>query len=65
MIGKYRLLRCLTQEALAEKLDISWRQLQRIETGKCTPSLKTFKKLIKVLNISDKDVLDYLKQEKN
>lgn len=65
MIGKYRLLRGLTQEELAEKLNISWRQVQRIETGKCTPSLKTFKKLIKVLNISDKDILDYLKQEKN
>ena len=47
MIGKYRLLRGLTQEELAEKLNISWRQVQRIETGKCTPSLKTFKNLLK------------------
>lgn len=65
MIKKYRLLRGLTQEELAEKLNISWRQVQRIENNMCTPSLKTFKKLIKILNISDKDVLDYLKQEKN
>ena len=65
MISKYRLLRNLTQEELANMLNISWRQVQRIETGKCSPSLKTFKKLIKVLNISDKDILDYLRQEKN
>jgi len=49
MFKEYRKKLNLTQEELAEKLDISWRQLQRIETGKNDPSLITLKKLIKVL----------------
>ena len=51
----------LTQEELAEKLEISWRQMQRIEKGKCFPSLQTLKKLVLILNISDKDLAQYIK----
>ena len=62
MIKKYRKMNNLTQEKLAELLDISPRQLQRIETGKTETSLKTLKKLIKILNISDEDILKYIKK---
>jgi len=62
MFKEYRKKLNLTQEELAEKLDISWRQLQRIETGKNDPSLITLKKLIKVLKINDKDIINYLKK---
>ncbi len=62
MIKKYRKMYNLTQEKLAELLDISPRQLQRIETGKTETSLKTLKKLIKILNISDEDILKYIKK---
>ena len=62
MIKKYRKMYNLTQEKLAELLDISPRQLQRIETGKTETSLKTLKKLIKILNISDDDILKYIKK---
>ena len=61
MFKKYRLLRGLTQEQLAEKVEITWRQMQRIEKGNSLPSLLTLKKLIIVLDISDKDVADFIK----
>ena len=58
---KYRLLRGLTQEKLAEKVEITWRQMQRIEKGNSLPSLLTLKRLIIVLNISDEDIAKYIK----
>lgn len=61
MFKKYRMKAGLTQEELAEMIEISWRQMQRIETKKNEPSVKTLRKLIMVLKIKDKDVLKYLK----
>ena len=55
----------ITQEELAEKIDISWRHLQRLEHNESKTTVKTLKKLIKVLKISDKDILDYLKNNAN
>lgn len=63
MIKEYRKKLGLTQEQLAELLDISPRQLQRIETGKNDTSLKTLKKLIKILDISNEDIIKYLKEK--
>jgi len=62
MIKEYRKKLGLTQEKLAELLDISPRQLQRIESEKVETSLKTLKKLIKILKINDEDILRYLKK---
>ena len=62
MIQKYRKIHNLTQEKLAELLDISPRQLQRIESGQTETSLKTLKKLIKILDISDEDIVNYKKK---
>ena len=62
MFKKYRILRKITQEQLAELMDLSPRQLQRIENGESTPSLKTLQKLIVILKIDDKDILDYIKK---
>ncbi len=62
MIKEYRKKRKITQEKLAELLDISPRQLQRIESGSSETSLKTLKKLIKVLDISDEDIVEFLKK---
>ena len=62
MIKKYRKIHNLTQEKLAELLDISPRQLQRIESGQSETSLKTLKKLIKILDISDEDIVEYIKK---
>ena len=62
MIREYRKKLGLTQEKLAELLDISPRQLQRIESGQTETSLKTLKKLIKILDISDEDIVNYIKK---
>ena len=64
MFKKYRIKNNLTQEELAEKLDITWRQMQRIETGKSLPSLHTLKKLVSILNISDKDLKEFIESIK-
>jgi len=61
LIKEYRKKMGLTQEQLAEKLDISTRQFQRIEAGDATPGLKTLQKLVLVLNISDKDLGEYVR----
>jgi len=57
----YRLKAGLTQEELAEKAEITWRQMQRIEKEKSTPSMQTLKKLVIILNISDEDLANYIK----
>lgn len=61
MIKEYRKLRGFTQEELAEKIDISWRQLQRIEKNEQETSVRTLKKIVQVLKIPDKEVITYLK----
>lgn len=60
MIKEYRIKNGLSQEQLAEKINISWRHLQRLEHDESKTTVKTLKKLIKVLKISDKDILKYL-----
>ena len=64
MIKEYRLKMGLTQEQLAEKLDISTRHLQRIEANICSTKLEMLMKIIDVLKIEDKDVLKMLKDKK-
>ena len=61
MIKEYRQKNGFSQEELAEKIEISWRHLQRLEHNELKTTVKTLKKLIKVLKVSDKDILDYLK----
>ena len=64
MLKEYRIKRGYSLEKLAELCDISWRNLQRIENGKDnTAKLETIKKIIKELNIEDKDIIKYIKKE--
>ncbi len=65
MIKEYRIKNGFSQEELAEKLDISWRHLQRLEHNESKTTVKTLKKIIKVLKISDEDILKYLKTNDN
>lgn len=62
MIRENRLKKNLTQEQLAEKIDISWRQLQRIEKNEEETRVQTLKKLVKVLDIPNEEVIRYLRQ---
>ena len=63
MFKEYREKNNYTQEQLSEKLEISTRTLQRIENRENNPSVKTFKKLINILNISDNDIAYIVKNE--
>ena len=62
MIKCYRLKRNLTQEELAEIIGRDVRTIQRIENGEKEPTMKIFKMLVKILNIEDKDIINYIKK---
>ena len=61
IIKSYRNKRGYTQEELAEMIDISSRQLQRIENGVSITKIATLKKVINVLKIDDKDIIKMIK----
>ena len=52
----------LTQEQLAEKADISWRQLQRIEKNEGETRVQTLKKLVNALNITNEEIIEYIRK---
>lgn len=62
MIKENRIKKNYTQEELAEIINISPRQLQRIEKNESKTKIETLKKLIKVLQIPDEEVIKYLKK---
>lgn len=64
MIKENRLKKEYTQEELAEIIQISPRQLQRIEKNEGKTKIETLRKIIKVLQIPDKEILEYIKKEK-
>ena len=62
MIKEYRIKNNYTQEQLAEIINISPRQLQRIEKNEDKTKIETIKKIIKVLSIPDEEILKYIKK---
>lgn len=62
MIRKYRQIKKLSQEELAEEINISWRQLQRIEQDEEKTRITTFKKIVKALNIPDNEIIEFLRK---
>ncbi len=58
MIKENRIKRNYTQEELAEIIEISPRQLQRIEKNEDKTKIETLKKIVKVLQIPDKEILE-------
>ena len=62
MFKEYRKKHGYTQENIAEILNISSRHWQRIEKEENEPSLELFKKIVKTLNIEDKDIIKYIKK---
>ena len=49
----------LTQEGLAEKVKLSTKYIQFIETAHRRPSLKTIQKIARVLNVKAKDLIPF------
>lgn len=62
MIKENRIKKGYTQEQLAKILDISWRQLQRIEKNENSTKITTLKRIIKVLDIPDAELIEFLKE---
>ncbi len=61
MIKEYRKKRGLTQEELAEKVNLSTRQLQRIEKNEHQTSIDTLLNIINTLNIPDEEIIKTFK----
>ena len=62
MIKENRIKRGYTQEKLAEQINLSTRQLQRIKDNEDKTKILTLKKLIKILQIPDKEILEFMKK---
>lgn len=62
MIKEYRIKRGFTQEQLAEIINLSTRQLQRIEKDERNTSISTLIKIINILNIPDDEVVKIFKK---
>ncbi|MCI8621466.1 MAG: helix-turn-helix transcriptional regulator [Clostridia bacterium] len=60
MIKENRKKKNYSQEQLAELLGISTRQLQRIEKNEEETRIQTLKKIIKILEIPDTEIIDYI-----
>ncbi len=58
-IAKYRKLKHLSQNQLAEMLDISREHLAKIETARRGVSLGLLFKMCDTLDISEKDLFDF------
>lgn len=63
MIKENRIKKNYTQEELAEIINISPRQMQRIEKDENKTKLETLKKIIKVLQIPDDEIIEYIKNK--
>lgn len=61
MFKEYRIKKKLTQEKLADLTNLDTRTIQRIENNERTPSIESFSKIVKVLEISDDDILKYIR----
>ena len=62
MIKEYRIKNNYSQEQLAEIINLSPRQLQRIEKDEDKTKIETIRKIIRVLNIPDEEILKYIKK---
>lgn len=62
MIKENRIKRKYTQEELAELINISPRQLQRIEKNEEKTKIETLKKIIKILQIPEREIIEFIKK---
>lgn len=62
MIRENRKKQGYSQEELAEKINLSVCQIQRIEENEDKTKIVTLKKLIKILQIPDADIVEFMKK---
>lgn len=58
-IKELRKVRCLTQEQLAEKVDLATRYISLIEVGRSSPSLETMENIARALGVEIKDLFEF------
>ena len=58
-IAFFRKAKGLSQNELAEQINISRTHMSRIETAECAVSLDVIFDICRVLNISEKDIFDF------
>jgi len=64
-IKELRKLRALSQERLAEMIDIDPKHLSRIEVGRSYPSMDTLAAMAKSLQVEMKDFFEFSHQKKS
>lgn len=65
IVKKYRYRKNLTQNQLAELVDLNEKQIYRIEAGLNYPTYITFVKLVNVLNIDINDFAENVAKKQN
>lgn len=63
MIREFREKKHYTQEQLAELVEITPRQMQRIECEEEKTKISTLKKIINVLDIPDEEIIKYIRKQ--
>ena len=58
-LKKVRLRQGMTQEELANKADIAFSSVARIEAGKLNTTISTIARLAKTLNVSKGELVDF------
>ncbi len=58
-LKRIRLDQGMTQEELANKADIAFSSVARIEAGKINTTISTLARLAKTLNVSKKELVDF------
>lgn len=61
MIREKRKSKKYTQEQMAEKLNISLRQYARIDKGEDLPRRDVLKKIIQILDLSNEEIGEYIR----
>lgn len=59
-IKELRKRKGITQEQLAEKVDLATRYISLIEVGRSSPSLETIENIASTLEVELKDLFDYM-----
>jgi len=59
-IKELRKLRRLTQEQLAEKVDLATRYISLIEVGRSSPSLETIENIARALQVEIRDLFEFV-----
>ena len=62
MIKEKRQNKKFTQEEMANKLEISLRQYARIDKGEDLPRRDVLRKIIDVLELSDQEIGEYIRE---